>query len=101
MSTGTTRDTFIAVSQHSSTHAGHRDDDDHQTHPVCAPCANVIGVYEPIWMKLTDISLRQSSLLNLAKGTPPGQSITGIWHAGCLATSHISLGVMPTSTVRA
>ena len=28
---------------------------EHQTHLVCAHCADIIGVYEPIWMELTGV----------------------------------------------
>ena len=77
------------MSQHSSSNAEYRDDDE-QRHPICTHCAGIIGVYEPVWIQLTDGSLRESSLLNLAKDAPLGQSITRIWHAGCLAADTIA-----------
>ena len=78
------------VSQHGPTDGGRRENDEPPSRPVCAHCADIIGVYERVWVKLTDGSLRESSLLNLAKDTPPGQSITGIWHADCIAADAVA-----------
>lgn len=57
--------------------------------PVCSHCADIIGVYEPVGIKLTDGSPRESSLLNLVKDTPLGATIIRIWHRACLATEAV------------
>jgi hypothetical protein len=63
---------------------GHRGDDEKQTRSVCANCRDILGVYEPIWIELTDGTLRSSSLLNISSDTPSGESCTRMWHLDCL-----------------
>jgi hypothetical protein len=63
--------------------------DQNQTCPVCACCGIIVGVFEPMWMELTDGTLRPSSLLNVAGDTPMGETCTRMWHFGCLAPDEI------------
>ncbi|HET9103693.1 MAG TPA: hypothetical protein VFN55_10100 [Solirubrobacteraceae bacterium] len=58
----------------------------------CVHCAEVIGVYEPMWIQTSDGTLRETSMLNLAAETPAGRALRGVWHLGCLAAETITHG---------
>lgn len=77
------------MSEHAPIHDGQRDDGQSRSRSLCAFCGIVVGVFEPMWMELTDGTLRDSSLLNLAGDIPSGASCTRMWHFGCLAPAEI------------
>ena len=58
---------------------------------VCATCGDRIGVYEPMWLELSDGSIHSTSLLVLRRdgGEPGGATY---YHHGCLAPDRIPAG---------
>jgi hypothetical protein len=51
---------------------------------LCTNCGDRIGVYEPVWMELTDGSIRASSLLNIDPDARHAENRSRLWHLGCL-----------------
>jgi hypothetical protein len=62
---------------------------------VCARCGDRIGVFEGLWVKLSDGTIRRSSILNLGKHVANEEARLWFWHAGCLAPDALPSAAEP------
>ena len=57
---------------------------------VCTRCRDRIGVFETLWVKLSDGTIHSSSFLNLGQHLRNEEHrLARFWHAGCLAPDAI------------
>ena len=64
--------------------------DDDLSFLVCTRCGDRIGVFEPLWVELSDGTIHSSSFLNLGQHLGNEECRRArFWHAGCLAPDAI------------
>ena len=56
---------------------------------VCTRCRDRIGVFEQLWLKLSDDTIHPSSFLNLGQRLRNEERRARLWHVGCLAPDAI------------
>ena len=70
--------------------------DDDLSFLVCTRCGDRIGVFEPLWVELSDGTIHSSSFLNLGQHLGnEARRRARFWHAGCLAPDAIPNAVEP------
>ena len=64
--------------------------DDDLSFLVCTRCGDRIGVFESLWVELSDGTIHSSSFLNLGRHLGNEERRRArFWHAGCLAPDAI------------